>query len=185
VSGRPAGLREAWQEGRAFLDLAARLAALAEAREGIEAARKVHFYHLQASVITVSPCHMRNCLHLLVLGVLSSACMACCCMRGGIEGGREPTARMHACMHIWSAAECWVVTRAQAMRKKLPPPENTLSQPAPNQAAGQAYIAPEDYVAQDEIYKVPSNLQYSMLPHAHSGSPMVSAEAAPHRVLNA
>ena len=45
----------------------------------------------------------------------------------------------------------------QAMRKKLPPPENTLSQQqaAPNQAASaQDFLAPEDYVAQDEIFKV-------------------------------
>ena len=48
----------------------------------------------------------------------------------------------------------------QAIRKKLPPPENTLSQLGPSQAAapgGQQqgnYLAPEDYVAQDEIFKV-------------------------------
>ena len=43
----------------------------------------------------------------------------------------------------------------QAMRKKLPPPENTLSQPGPSQGSHQHdYLAPEDYVAQDEIFKV-------------------------------
>ena len=44
----------------------------------------------------------------------------------------------------------------QAMRKKLPPPENTLSQPGPSQCSQQQqeYLAPEDYVAQDEIFKV-------------------------------
>ena len=43
----------------------------------------------------------------------------------------------------------------QAMRKKLPPPENTLSQPGPSQCSQQQdYLAPEDYVAQEEIFKV-------------------------------
>lgn len=43
---------------------------------------------------------------------------------------------------------------SQAMRKKLPPPENTLSQPGPSQNANQEFLAPEDYVEQDEIFKV-------------------------------
>lgn len=39
--------------------------------------------------------------------------------------------------------------RMQAMRKRLPPPG------APPPAAAQdAYLAPEDYVAQDEVFKV-------------------------------
>ena len=44
----------------------------------------------------------------------------------------------------------------QAMRKKLPPPENTLSQPSQQsqQHQQQDYLAPEDYVVQDEIFKV-------------------------------
>jgi hypothetical protein len=42
----------------------------------------------------------------------------------------------------------------QAMRKKLPPPENLLSQPGPSQNGAQDFLAPEDYVAQDEIFKV-------------------------------
>lgn len=47
----------------------------------------------------------------------------------------------------------------QAMRKKLPPPENTLSQPGPSQCSQQQdYLAPEDYVAQDEIFKVQPSL---------------------------
>ena len=42
------------------------------------------------------------------------------------------------------------------MRKKLPPPENTLSQPSQQsqQQQHQDYLAPEDYVVQDEIFKV-------------------------------
>ena len=45
------------------------------------------------------------------------------------------------------------------MRKKLPPPENTLSQPSQQsqqqqQQQQQDYLAPEDYVVQDEIFKV-------------------------------
>lgn len=48
-----------------------------------------------------------------------------------------------------------VVVLLQAMRKKLPPPENTLSQAGPSQASQQTdYLSPEDYVAQDEIFKV-------------------------------
>ena len=42
----------------------------------------------------------------------------------------------------------------KAMRKKLPPPENTLSQPGPSQNSGQDFLSPEDYVEQDEIFKV-------------------------------
>ncbi len=76
-----AGLREVWEEGRAFVDLAVRQSAVAEARAAIEMARK-------------------------------------------------------------------------AMRKKLPPPENTLSQPGPSQHNGQDFLSPEDYVEQDEIFKV-------------------------------
>lgn len=52
----------------------------------------------------------------------------------------------------------------QAMRKKLPPPENTLSQasqPSQQQPQQQDYLAPEDYVAQDEIYKVCRTLMLS------------------------
>ena len=75
------GLREVWEEGRAFVDLAGRQAAVAEARAAIEGARK-------------------------------------------------------------------------AMRKKLPPPENTLSQPGPSQHTGQDFLSPEEYVEQDEIFKV-------------------------------
>ncbi|EIE19774.1 kinase-like protein [Coccomyxa subellipsoidea C-169] len=77
----PIGLREVWEEGRAFVDLAGRQAAVAEARAAIEGARK-------------------------------------------------------------------------AMRKKLPPPENTLSQPGPSQHTGQDFLSPEEYVEQDEIFKV-------------------------------
>lgn len=57
---------------------------------------------------------------------------------------------------------------AQLVKKRLPPPGHPLSTPpAPGQQAngalvaaalsptGDAYISPEDYVAQDEIYKVP------------------------------
>ena len=43
------------------------------------------------------------------------------------------------------------------MRKKLPPPENTLSQPSQQsqqQQQQEDYLAPEDYVVQDEIFKV-------------------------------
>ncbi|CAL8471440.1 g10982 [Coccomyxa elongata] len=76
----PIGLREVWEEGRAFVDLAVRQSAVAEARAAIEMARK-------------------------------------------------------------------------AMRKKLPPPENTLSQPGPSQHNGQDFLSPEDYVEQDEIFK--------------------------------
>ena len=48
-----------------------------------------------------------------------------------------------------------VVVLLQAMRKKLPPPENTLSQAGPSQASQQTdYLSPDDYVAQDEIFKV-------------------------------
>lgn len=36
-----AGLRETWEDGRAFKELAQRRAAVADAKEGIEAARKV------------------------------------------------------------------------------------------------------------------------------------------------
>lgn len=81
-----AGLREVWEEGRAFVDLAVRQSAVAEARAAIETARK-------------------------------------------------------------------------AMRKKLPPPENTLSQPGPSQHSGQDFLSPEDYVEQDEIFKV-RHMQY-------------------------
>ena len=42
----------------------------------------------------------------------------------------------------------------KALRKKLPPPENTLSQPGPSQNSGQDFLSPEDYVEQDEIFKV-------------------------------
>ncbi|CAK0785493.1 hypothetical protein CVIRNUC_008702 [Coccomyxa viridis] len=79
----PIGLRETWEDGRAFKELAQRRAAVADAKEGIETARK-------------------------------------------------------------------------AMRKKLPPPENTLSQPSQQsqQQQQQDYLAPEDYVVQDEIFKV-------------------------------
>ena len=42
----PAGLRETWEDGRAFVEAAARQAALAQAREAIEAARKVHISKL-------------------------------------------------------------------------------------------------------------------------------------------
>lgn len=77
------------------------------------------------------------------------ACMLCPGM--GVAAGVHDTKLAHgvaltnrACM--------------QAIRKKLPPPENTLSQPGPNQAPAsgqqQGYLAPEDYVAQDEIFKV-------------------------------
>ena len=36
-----AGLRETWEDGRAFKDLTQRRAAVADAKEGIEVARKV------------------------------------------------------------------------------------------------------------------------------------------------
>lgn len=65
----------------------------------------------------------------------------------------------------------------QAMRKKLPPPENTLSQPGPSQASQQQdYLAPEDYVAQDEIFKVRPALLliFRMLGCAWSVLPVLS-----------
>ena len=48
-----AGLRETWEDGRAFKELAQRRAAVADAKEGIEAARKVALpnpFQLQARV---------------------------------------------------------------------------------------------------------------------------------------
>ena len=39
-----AGLRETWEDGRAFKELAQRRAAVADAKEGIEAARKVGLF---------------------------------------------------------------------------------------------------------------------------------------------
>ena len=44
--------------------------------------------------------------------------------------------------------------QAQAVRKKLPPPPEPLSQNAAEAAAGHEYVAPEDYVARDEVFKV-------------------------------
>ena len=41
-----AGLRETWEDGRAFKELAQRRVAVADAKEGIEAARKVAFPHI-------------------------------------------------------------------------------------------------------------------------------------------
>lgn len=41
-----AGLRETWEDGRAFKELAQRRAAVADAKEGIETARKVALSHL-------------------------------------------------------------------------------------------------------------------------------------------
>ena len=51
-------------------------------------------------------------------------------------------------------ARAAIETARKAMRKKLPPPENTLSQPGPSQHSGQDFLSPEDYVEQDEIFKV-------------------------------
>ncbi len=45
----------------------------------------------------------------------------------------------------------------QAVKRKLPPPE-PLSQDVPMASAGD-YIAPEEYVARDEIFKVRTSAQ--------------------------
>ena len=43
----------------------------------------------------------------------------------------------------------------QAVRKKLPPPPEPLSQSAAEAASAHEHISPEEYVARDEIFKVP------------------------------
>ncbi|KAK9807575.1 hypothetical protein WJX72_003134 [[Myrmecia] bisecta] len=87
----PIGMREVWEDGQAFKDVAARLATIAEQRDGIEAARK-------------------------------------------------------------------------AVRRKLPPPEplsqsscqadTSRAQSGAQASTAAEYIAPEEYVARDEIFKV-------------------------------
>ena len=129
-----AGLRETWEDGRAFKELAQRRAAVADAREGIEAARKVG-HHCNAKF--PPPCMIAPRGYLAVLS-LPEAC--------GKEGKTK---------HRMEVMRKQVVVLLQAMRKKLPPPENTLSQAGPSQASQQTdYLSPEDYVAQDEIFKV-------------------------------
>ena len=135
INGLPtAGLRETWEDGRAFKELAQRRAAVADAREGIEAARKVG-HHCNANC--PPPC-MRAPGGCLAELTLPEAC------------GKEGRAK-----HRMEVMRKKVVVLLQAMRKKLPPPENTLSQAGPSQASQQTdYLSPEDYVAQDEIFKV-------------------------------
>lgn len=160
-------MAEVWEDGSAFEDLRQRCAALAEARERIEAARKVgetHFTPMLSHVLTGKPSVLLRATlifhsHSTSSGVFSRQCINILRLLGRQPDALSPP--MFLCAMYARGASLYLKFRRifeglarevqcmQAMRKRLPPPG------APPPAATQdAYLAPEDYVAQDEVFKV-------------------------------
>lgn len=149
-----------WEDGRAFVDLAARQAALVESREAIEAARKVsfrakaaldsggRFLYWKSSLFTICP-YIPG-----IIDLLSRVFQ----LKGTGPMPRQSEARCQLQMlaHVrGSLLKKVLFVFPQAMRKKLPLPDNLLAGPCQNHT--QEFLSPEDYVAQDEIFKVCSH----------------------------
>ena len=136
-------MAEIWEDGSAFEELRRRHAALADARDSIEAARKVRApaAFLQQAMTKLRISAYRNCGGKDTMRALS---MKLPCPSG-------------IATHCHSSAgrnmRHWCCMGAQAMRKRLPPPGNPLAASAIS-AAPDAYLAPEEYAAREEAHKV-------------------------------
>ena len=154
VSVYNAGLQEGWEPGQAFRDMEHRLQAVARQRADIEEARKVR------PLAWASP-QQDLTLHCYPLDFCPK------CRASSEHFGHSETYTPHVP----------AVTTLQLAKKRLPPPGHPLSAPStspqPNGTAAvvspssEAFISPEDYVAQDEIYKA------SRISNLYSGRPFL------------
>ena len=156
-----AGLQEGWEPGQAFRDMEHRLQAVVRQRADIEEARKVR---PRRNLKTYFKCKIESAGLILDLSAPHFTEFAFSPATLWALPEAQGSSRVVSVILALALLHVLAPITVQLAKKRLPPPGHPLSAPSmsPQTAngtaavvspSGEAFISPEDYVAQDEIYK--------------------------------